>query len=134
MENENELNKFLRSKKIIHVDSLFVSNNNYCGWMFTIQYIDTEQNIQKSFPLKEKVDYKNVLDENTFAQFSKLREVRKKMAQDDAVPAYAVFTNEELAEIAKLEELNEKALLTINGIGEKRIEKYGKLLIELIKE
>lgn len=102
--------------------------------MFTIQYIDTEQNIQKSFPLKEKVDYKNVLDENTFAQFSKLREVRKKMAQDDAVPAYAVFTNEELAEIAKLEELNEKALLTINGIGEKRIEKYGKLLIELIKE
>lgn len=102
--------------------------------MFTIQYIDSEPNTQETFSSKEKVDYKNVLDTKTFAQFSKLREARKKIAQEDAVPAYAVFTNEELAEIAKLEEINDKTLLAISGIGEKRVEKYGTILTELMKQ
>lgn len=124
----------MRSKKIVHVDSSAICNNNCCGWMFTIQYIDSEPNTQETFSSKEKVDYKNVLDTKTFAQFSKLREARKKIAQEDAVPAYAVFTNEELAEIAKLEEINDKTLLAISGIGEKRVEKYGTILTELMKQ
>ena len=48
---------------------------------------------------KEKVDYKLVLSEADFSLFSRLREIRKQIAIADAVPAYAVFTDEELAGI-----------------------------------
>jgi ATP-dependent DNA helicase RecQ len=63
--------------------------------------------------------------------FSKLRIYRKQLAENDTVPAYAVFTDAELAEIAKLESITHKNLLTINGIDEKRVEKYGKQICEM---
>jgi len=131
-QGNEELNKFLRSKKVVNVESNFVSHDKYCGWAFTVQYLDGIQNSFTSSP-KEKIDYKNVLDETTFERFSKLREIRKHLSEQDAVPAYAVFTNEELAEIAKLEELTEKKMLKIQGIGEKKVEKYGRKIIEIYK-
>ncbi|MCL2414959.1 MAG: HRDC domain-containing protein [Bacteroidales bacterium] len=129
-QGNEEVNKFLRSKKIVSIESNFVSHDKYCGWAFIVQYLDVPQNNTTSSP-KEKIDYKNVLDEATFEKFSKLREIRKQLAEQDAVPAYAVFTNEELAEIAKLEEMTEKNMLKIQGIGEKKVEKYGKKIIEI---
>ncbi|MDR2971003.1 MAG: HRDC domain-containing protein [Bacteroidales bacterium] len=131
-QGNEELNKFLRSKKVVTVDSNFISHEKYCGWAFTVQYLEGVQNNFTALP-KEKIDYKNVLDESTFEIFSKLREIRKQLAEEDAVPAYAVFTNEELAEIAKLEELTEKNMLKIQGIGEKKVEKYGKKMIEIFR-
>jgi len=128
-QGNDELNKFLRSKKVVSIESNFVSHDKYCGWAFTVQYLDVVQNNVPT-STKEKIDYKSVLDEITFVKFSKLREIRKQLSQVDAIPAYAVFTNEELAEIAKLEEITEKNMLGIKGIGEKRVEKYGKKMIE----
>ncbi|MBR6355074.1 MAG: HRDC domain-containing protein [Paludibacteraceae bacterium] len=61
----------------------------------------------------------------TFAVFSQLRSIRKQLAEQEAVPAYAVFTDSELAEIAKLESIEPNAIQTISGIGQKRVEKYG---------
>jgi hypothetical protein len=43
------------------------------------------------------VDYKEVLNEADFAVFSRLRDLRKVIAEKEAVPAYAIFTNEQLA-------------------------------------
>jgi superfamily II DNA helicase RecQ len=88
---------------------------------------------QAAGSVKEKVDYRTVLDEATFEKFAKLREIRKRFAEAEAVPAYAVFTNEELAEIAKLPELTEQTIRTISGIGEKKVEKYGQKLIDEIR-
>ena len=73
---------------------------------------------------KTKVDYREVLDEATFKIFSKLREIRKKIATDEGLPAYAIFTDEELSNIAKLEEIAASKIQTIKGIGEKKVEKY----------
>ena len=70
------------------------------------------------------------LDKETFTKFSKLREVRKKIAIENAVSAYIVFTDAELAEIAKMQEITIKKLKTIKGVGDKKAEKYGKQLIE----
>ena len=134
IENGNEdLNKFMRSKKVVNVESHFISHDKYCGWAYAVQYIETSpsSNFTSSASSKEKIDYKNVLDEATFEKFSKMREIRKQLSETDAVTAYAVFTNEELAEISKLEELSEQNMLKIHGIGEKKVEKYGKKMIEI---
>lgn len=137
-EDNEQLNKFLRSKKIVHVESSMLSTGTYCGWLFTVRYLDNTVNNNyyrhTSGGSSDKIDYKNVLDEKTFEQFSKLREVRKKIASDEAIPAYAVFTNEELSKIAKANCLDENDLIKIEGIGDKRVEKYGKMLFELLKQ
>lgn len=98
-----ELNKFLRSHKIIEVDKHLVQNGVSYNWCFYISYIGITQNTK--FSTKKKIDYMQVLDTATFAIFSKLREIRKQIAVKHAVSAYIVFTDAELAEIAKQKSL-----------------------------
>lgn len=129
-DNEEDMNKFLRSNKIIDVEKHLITFNNNAYWTFCIQYVSINLTAS-SYEKKEKIDYKVVLSEANFKTFSQLRLIRKKLAEEDAVPAYAVFTDSELSDIAKLEEISEKNMLSIQGIGAKKIEKYGEALCEM---
>lgn len=82
-----------------------------------------------------KVDYREVLDEAQFARFRKLREARKRIAEEDGVPVYAVFSNDQLAEMARCAELPTIASLKkIPGIGEKKVARYGERFVALLAE
>ena len=50
---------------------------------------------------RPRVDYKQVLSEADFALFAELRSWRKGPRRAEGVPVYAVFTNEQLAEIVR---------------------------------
>lgn len=117
-----EMNTFLRSKKVLQMEQHLVSNEREACWCFFIKYID---DLAATDSGKKKVDYREVLDEATFQRFSKLREIRKSLATQEGLPAYAIFTDEELAELAKLEVINAAAMKSIKGIGEKKVEKFG---------
>ncbi|MCC6460425.1 MAG: HRDC domain-containing protein [Saprospiraceae bacterium] len=117
-----DLNVFLRSKKIMQVESRLVQEPSGSLWCFCVKYVD---DITLNDHGKLKVDYKQVLDEDTFRRFSKMREIRKKIAVEEAIPPYVVFTDEEMATMAKMEVLNLATLKTVKGIGEKKVEKYG---------
>lgn len=124
----DEMNTFLRSRKILNVEKQFVTVANTCYWSFCVTYLEeVNSTFDKDRP---KVDYRQVLDAETFKRFSKLREIRKRIATDDAVPAYAIFTDEELSQVAKIEVLTLASLKTIKGIGEKKVEKYGQFFVE----
>lgn len=127
-----DLNRFIRTHRVLEVQQEFVSAQNGGYWYFSIKYIHGD-NPTFYQDKKEKTDYRKLLDKDTFDVFEKLREYRKKIAEDDAVPAYAVFTDAELSEIAKLKEITEKQIKKINGIGEKKTEKYGNLLSEMFQ-
>ncbi len=136
-ELNEEMNRFLRGHKIVCVDKQFYQNSDNAFWTFCIRYLPNAANSNNGVAFsekKEKVDYKNVLDEKSFAIFSKLRMIRKALAEKDEVPAYAVFTDAELAEISKLENLTENCMLSIPGIGQRKVEKYGKLMLNMLNE
>jgi len=128
-----EMNKFLRGNKIINIEQEFYNDNNCAYWCFCIKYlVDLKAKWQED-KSNNRIDYKEVLDEVTFSKFTKLREIRKEIAVSEAIPAYAVFTDKELAEIAKLRELTEHTMKKIEGIGDKKVDKYGKQIIEKFK-
>lgn len=126
---EKDLNAFLSAKKILEVESKLVSSQQGAHWCFCIRYVDDVLGQDK-----KKVDYKLVLDEATFKRFSQLRVIRKELSDADAVPAFAVFTDEELAEMAKLEELSPASLRSIPGVGEKRVAKYAEKFIQKLAQ
>ena len=97
-------------------------------WSFCVKFIETK--IQEQ---AVKRDYKQELDEETFKKFSTLREIRKAIAMEDAVPPYAVFLDEELASLAKLDVITISELQKIKGIGQKKIEKFGQKLLDKIQ-
>jgi hypothetical protein len=89
---QEEMNRFLRGHKILEVQNQLISNENGAYWCFCVRYI--EKAFVPAEESKGKVDYKQVLNEATFKKFSKLREIRKKVAADEGLPAFAVFTDE----------------------------------------
>lgn len=121
-----DLNVFLRSKKILHIEHHLVNNEQGNFWCFCIKYIEDKT---ISDTVKTKIDYKEVLDATSFERFSNMRAIRKEISQKEAIPAYAIFTDEELASIAKIENLDAVSMQKIKGIGEKKIEKYGQYFI-----
>ena len=128
----NEMNGFLRAQKVLTIDKQFVSVGENAYWSFCITYLQLskQSTMAQNAQRQNKIDYKEVLDVATFAVFSTLRTIRKQIAENEAIPAYAVFTDSELAEIAKLENIDMAHLQSIQGIGQKKAEKYGQILCE----
>lgn len=124
---QEELNRFLRSHKILEIESQFVSHPHAVYWCFCVRYVEPSK---PASPAKAKVDYKKVLDESTFEKFSKLRVIRKQVSAEEGVPAYAIFTDEELAQLAKLDPITEADMRAIKGIGDKKIERYAHHFIQ----
>ncbi len=135
-ESTEEMNKFLRGNKVVDITKSLVQQGDVAYWAFCVTYLlGAPPKVQPpQGERKEKVDYRNVLDGPAFARFAVLRSIRKRLAEADAVPAFAVFTDAELAEIAKLDEITPKAMLAINGLGDKRVEKYGEPMCRLFAE
>jgi superfamily II DNA helicase RecQ len=123
-----EMNRFLRANKILEVENQLVSNERGASWCFCVKYLPMAASFQRSEQVK--IDYKNLLSEEKFKVFSELRAFRKQIAAKDAVPAYAVCTDQELADIARLTEINQTTLKAVKGFGDKKIEKYGLAFIE----
>ena len=81
-----ELNAFLRSRKILQTENHIVQNSQGSFWCFCIKYIEDSKGTKK-FTKKEKVDYKAILDEATFQRFNEMRQIRKAMLK----PMYVIW-------------------------------------------
>ncbi len=124
-----ELNKFLRSHQIADVEKQLIMSGTNAYWTFCVHYLPGATGSNKRNA--ERTDYREVLDEAKFKIFSTLRNCRKQLAEENGVPVYAVFTNEELANIARLPEITASHIKTIEGIGIRKTEKYGAPIVEM---
>ena len=123
-EMEQELNRFLRSHRVIEVAQQLVTDGGGPRWCFCVKYLEGTRSGGAVGARETRVDYKEVLDEKTFAVFAELRAIRKAVSQDEGIPAFAVFTDEQLAAMAKLERLDAETLKTVPGVGAGKVERY----------
>lgn len=65
--------------------------------------------------------------------FEKLRELRKRLATEQGVPPYVVFSDRTLHEMARTMPGTEEEMLHVNGVGEKRFARYGRQFMEAIQ-
>lgn len=132
LEGLEKCNLFLRSNKILAVESACISGQNL-KWSILVKYIPN--NLKKSVGSNsDRVDYKEVLSEREFARFAKMRDARKVMSEEMQIPAYVIFTNEELSHLSKLEKLTLENISSVDGIGLKKKEKFGSRFIELLHQ
>jgi len=132
---EEVLNTFLRSHRVLAVDRRWVEEGSDSFWAFCIDYLDGAGGspANDSGSGRRKVDYKEVLAPDEFAVFSKLRELRKEIAQVEAVPVYTLFTNEQLAQIVQAKVRSKADLEKVAGVGDARIEKYGDRILSVLE-
>lgn len=137
---EEELNRFLVSHRIVSVRTQWVMRGDVPYEVFTVEYAGTaaiEGNRLQSTAIENsgtaRPDYRKLLTQEQFVRYCKMRDERKKIADGEAVKAFVVFTNEQLASIAKMENPTLADLKKIDGIGEARVEKYGARIIDCIR-
>ena len=66
--------------------------------------------------------------------FEELRALRARLAKVQGVPAFVVFTDATLHELAQLQPSNQNQMREVPGIGEAKLRKYGEVFLKTIAE
>ena len=85
---------------------------------------------------KNKVSRQQVADLNEADRelFEALRLRRLELAREQSVPPYVIFHDSTLRELASHKPLSEADMRGISGVGEKKLERFGKAFIAVIQE
>ena len=78
-------------------------------------------------------DERPVLSGADEALLARLRDLRRTISREEQVPAYVVFPDRTLAEMAVRRPTNANALGQIRGVGPVKIDKYGELFLEVLR-
>lgn len=129
---EAELNAFLKRHAVQSVDRELVIENGQAGWSLCVAYL--EKNTADPSKRKPGVDYREVLNPTDFDVFSELRRLRKQIAEQQQIPPYTVFSNEQLAAMVTGRMRSTTDLRTIDGVGQARCERYGETFLKMLAE
>ncbi len=134
---ESELNAFLVNHRVLSVERRWVDQGGDSFWAFCVDYFDSAYgsgSLDKSRGGRTRgKDYREILSPDDFTRFAQLRELRKELAQAEAVPVYTIFTNEQLAQMVQAQVQSRADLERIAGVGDARIEKYGQRFLEVLR-
>jgi ATP-dependent DNA helicase RecQ len=68
------------------------------------------------------------------ALFEKLRTLRKEIADEKDIPAFVIFSDATLSDMAQKKPINKTQMLAVSGVGEQKFNQYGEIFIkEIIK-
>ena len=134
-EAEEELNRFLRSHRAVSAQKELVQSGHTAYCCFCVEYlVNSPIPGGKGGGGRPRVDCRETLSADDFTIFVRLREARKQLAGADAIPVYAVCTNEQLAEIAKSHAATVADLKKIEGFGDAKAEKFGAAFLAAVYE
>ncbi len=90
-----------------------------------------------SHPLKKEAsvsDKERLAHEPDTEVFNQLRELRSSLARNEGLPAYCIFQDRTLREMARVLPGTPDELLRIVGVGQVTLRKYGRQFLELIEK
>jgi superfamily II DNA helicase RecQ len=122
--DDNIINNFCINKKVYKIDMVYFSINSKSYWSASIQYEEI---------IKPELSAKTTLNEIEQKLYNKLKEWRVIAAQKEGVPVFLVAKNIQLEQIVKNKSTSYESLRNIKGIGTAKITKYGKEIIEIVK-
>ncbi|RAN90762.1 DNA helicase RecQ [Bacillus sp. SRB_28] len=80
---------------------------------------------------KERVETKQIVQDHPL--FEVLREVRKEIAQGEGVPPFVIFSDQTLKDMCAKMPQSDSELLTVKGIGEHKLVKYGSHFLQAVQ-
>ena len=102
---------------------------------------DEEYFNYKEIILKAKKNSKNNkikeianIDDDDLKILTSLKELRLNIAREKSIPAFVIFTDSSLIEMAKIKPENLQEMIKINGVGPSKLKKYGTSFLEVINK
>jgi superfamily II DNA helicase RecQ len=121
--HDEEVNKFLLNKQVKTVRPEFFHVNGHPFWTMYIEYETV---------LPDRFRETSALNEPQRLLLQRLREWRREKAEQAGIPVFIIATNSELLALVTRAPRTLEALRDIRGFGKKKVERYGKELLDLI--
>ena len=86
-----------------------------------------KEQMQEKFPMSGTVGVDSKL-------LTALKALRTRLAQEANIPAYVIFSNATLNDMALKAPRNMKEFLTVDGVGEIKAQRYGKAFLNIIRK
>ena len=125
--DDSSLREFLKDKEVVSISDHFFVRNEVPFLTLIIKYFPYRQETDANFSPQGKRDesWREELSESDMGVFNLLREWRAKRSREEGVPPYILFTNKQLAQIAKGRPHTLAELEKVDGVGLAKREKYG---------
>lgn len=134
--DQEAIDDFCTRHRLVSVDKRFVERGEFCYWSVCITYLEPSSapaNPTQAVNKRGQVDYREVLDAEDFAVYTKLRDLRKAISEAENAPIYAVFSNAQMADMVTKRVTSTTAMGEINGVGDAKLQKYGERFLNLLK-
>ena len=92
-----------------------------------------KQRQEKKVEVKKQIP-KTLDREEDEALFLKLKELRNEIAEKVRKPAYVIFSNQSLVDMAMIKPTSMDEFLTVHGVGEFKASKYGEPFMACVQE
>ncbi|PSJ72152.1 DNA helicase RecQ [Sphingobacteriales bacterium UPWRP_1] len=104
----------------------------YGGQTVTLVQVSAQDTEEQKREARQNAKPKTQQEIFTETLFERLRMLRKQLADEQEVPAYVVFTDATLQEMANLYPLTQPEMLKINGVSMKKMAAYGHRFMDTI--
>jgi ATP-dependent DNA helicase RecQ len=100
----------------------------------SVEHVSNDKVIVPNNPVAEQAIPKNIdIEDYSTELFHKLSALRRQIAIDEGLPPYIICKDKTIIEMCKVLPTDSNSMLTISGMGSKKIDKYGSKFIEVIK-
>lgn len=124
--DQNKVNKFLRSVKVLDcTSSLVEGKNNY--WSVIVQYADKDESDKKPTKISEAD-----LTEEELITASALKNWRTEKSSQEGIPPYLIISNSDICTVCRDKPSNLTELANVHGFGEKKVEKFGGEILAIL--
>lgn len=127
--DEAIVNDYLSRFEIVNMNAKLVADE-ITYWSVLIYYND-KKNIANSS--KTTVTSESELSEEEKIIYNKLKDWRADKAREAQLPAFIIFHNTHLMSIARHKPCTLDDLENVNGIGKRKVEKFGIEIIEVLE-
>ncbi len=94
----------------------------------TIDLKKERLSIQKAEPTRKMIDP----DDYDVELYGRLRDLRSKIAAENGIPPYIVFSDKTLKELSVMKPQTKEEMFEVHGIGEVKYERYGEAFLEML--
>ena len=136
--DDEPLRLFMADKDIISLKEQFFFKDNVPYWSVMVMYKSKPRQRDVSRESQKKSEdtkdtYRSLLTEESTPLFNLLREWRNEKAKKVGYPAFYMFSNLQLAQIAVKNPETLTQLASVEGVGRAKIKKYGEEILQIAR-
>ncbi|MEM6252842.1 MAG: DNA helicase RecQ [Cyanobacteria bacterium P01_D01_bin.156] len=127
-------------RSLLHQDLLAETNDGYSvlklndgSWQILKKQIPVQIHVVHRAETVTKTDDTIQLSAEEAVLLEQLRQLRKRLADEQSVPPYVVFADASLRQMAQQRPISTPAFAAISGVGRRKLEQYGKTFTEVIE-